>query len=52
MIVDGHAQGSIALVRELFREYAAWLGVDLGFYEVPAYYNNPLPDTLYLEKAL
>ncbi len=25
---------------------------ELGFCEVPAYYNNPLPDTIYLEKVL
>ncbi len=31
MIADGHAPESIPLVRELFREYAAWLDVDLGF---------------------
>jgi putative acetyltransferase len=25
---------------------------ELGFYEVPAYYNNPLPSAIYLEKEL
>ena len=31
MIADAHAPESIPLVRELFREYAAWLDVDLEF---------------------
>jgi ribosomal protein S18 acetylase RimI-like enzyme len=31
VIVDGHEAGSTATVRTLFEEYAAWLGVDLGF---------------------
>jgi putative acetyltransferase len=36
MIIDGHALESVPLVRVLFREYAAWLGVDLGFQDFEA----------------
>ena len=36
MIADGHEPESIPIVRALFLEYAAWLGVDLGFQDFEA----------------
>jgi len=35
-IVDGHAENSIATVRVLFLEYAAWVTVDLCFQDFEA----------------